>query len=255
MTATLITHIRHRSPQFWQKSKENHNLEEQAQALYKSWFVDFEPFKDGKFVDSELGMIPEGWKVGSLSDLGIVVSGGTPSKTRPEYYTNNGLSWVTPKDLSIHGHKFTSRGEIDITEEGYHNSNASLMPRGSVLFSSRAPIGYLTIAKNEICTNQGFKSLVPGIAGTAFLYYWLKTNTSAIESKASGSTFKEASGTLMKSFPAIIPPKRVLQDFEKKAQQLLSQQEVLEDQIIVLEKLRDSLLPEIMSGKLDDWYF
>ena len=133
------------------------NLEAQAEALFKSWFVDFTPFKDQPFVDSELGPIPQGWKVGKLGDLGEIVGGSTPSKSKPEYYTTHGIAWLTPKDLSTSKAKFTSRGEIDITDEGYKSTSTKLMPRGSVLFSSRAPIGYLTIAKNEICTNQGFK--------------------------------------------------------------------------------------------------
>ena len=91
----------------------NEQLEELAGALFKSWFVDFEPFKDGEFVDSELGMIPEGWKVGTLSDIGEVVGGATPSKSKSEYYTDNGISWITPKDLSINKDKFISKGEIE----------------------------------------------------------------------------------------------------------------------------------------------
>ena len=154
----------------------NEQLEELAGALFKSWFVDFEPFKDGEFVDSELGMIPKGWKVGILSDIGEVVGGATPSKSKSEYYTDNGISWITPKDLSINKDKFISKGEIDITELGYSKCSAKMMPRGSVLFSSRAPIGYIAIAKNELCTNQGFKSVVPQLAGTAFIYYYLKNN-------------------------------------------------------------------------------
>ena len=228
----------------------NHNLEEQARALYKSWFVDFEPFKDGKFVDSELGMIPEGWRVGTLSELGDIVAGGTPSKAKPEYYTNNGIAWLTPKDLSVKCRKFTSRGEIDITEVGYRNSSAKLMPRGTVLFSSRAPIGYINIAKGNICTNQGFKSVVPRYAGTAYLFYWLRENTDAIEAQASGSTFKEASGSLMKSFPAIVPDKNVLNSFEKELAPILNEQEVLEEEIDQAEQIRDSLLPRLMTGEL-----
>ena len=202
----------------------NHNLEEQAQALYKSWFVDFEPFKAGKFVESELGLIPEGWRVGTLSELGNVVAGGTPSKAKPDYYTKNGIAWLTPKDLSVKCNKFTARGESDITEDGYKNSSAKLMPRGSVLFSSRAPIGYISIAKGNICTNQGFKSVVPTYAGTAYVYYWLRENTEAIESRASGSTFKEASGSLMKSFPALVPNKSVLDFFEQELAPILNEQ-------------------------------
>ena len=228
----------------------NHNLEEQAQALYKSWFVDFEPFKGGDFVDSELGLIPEGWRVGTLSELGDIVAGGTPSKTKPEYYTNNGIAWLTPKDLSIKCNKFTARGEIDITEDGYKNSSTKLMPRGSVLFSSRAPIGYISIAKGDICTNQGFKSVVPTYAGTAYLYYWLCENTEAIEAQASGSTFKEASGSLMRSFPALVPEKSVIDSFEKELSPILNEQEILEEEINHAEQIRDSLLPRLMSGEL-----
>ena len=228
----------------------NHNLEEQAQALYKSWFVDFEPFKGGEFADSELGLIPAGWRVGTLSELGDIVAGGTPSKSKPEYYTNNGIAWLTPKDLSVKCNKFTARGETDITEDGYKNSSAKLMPRGSVLFSSRAPIGYISIAKGYICTNQGFKSVVPTYAGTAYIYYWLLENTDAIESQASGSTFKEASGSLMKSFPALVPEKSVLDSFEKELAPILNEQEVLEKEIYHAEQIRNSLLPRLMSGEL-----
>ena len=228
----------------------NHNLEEQARALYKSWFVDFEPCKGGNFVDSELGLIPEGWRVGTLSELGDIVAGGTPSKTKPEYYTNNGISWLTPKDLSVKCNKFTARGEIDITEDGYKNSSAKLMPRGSVLFSSRAPIGYISIAKGDICTNQGFKSVVPTYAGTAYLYYWLCENTEAIEAQASGSTFKEASGSLMRFFPALVPEKSVIDSFEKELSPILNEQEILEEEINHAEQIRDSLLPRLMSGEL-----
>jgi len=229
----------------------NDNLEQQAQALFKSWFVDFEPFKDGEFVESELGMIPKGWRVGILNELGDIVGGSTPSKAKAEYYTNDGIAWLTPKDLSISQRKFTSKGEIDITQEGYESCSTKLMPRGSVLFSSRAPIGYITIAKNDICTNQGFKSVIPKLAGTAFLYCFLKESTQEIENKATGSTFKEASGTLMKSLPTIIPEKAVLDDFEDLLSPLFYQQEVVEEENSLLSSLRDSILPRLMSGELN----
>ena len=229
----------------------NDNLEQQAQALFKSWFVDFEPFKNGEFVESELGMIPNGWRVGSLNELGDIVGGSTPSKAKPEYYTNDGIAWLTPKDLSISQRKFTSKGEIDITQEGYDSCSTKLMPRGTVIFSSRAPIGYITIAKNNICTNQGFKSVIPTLAGTAFLYCFLKESTQEIENKATGSTFKEASGALMKSLPVIIPEKAVLDDFENLLSPLFHQQEVVEEENSLLSSLRDSLLPRLMSGELN----
>ena len=228
--------------------KINENLEQQAQALFKSWFVDFEPFKNGEFIESELGMIPKGWRVGTLDEIGDIVGGSTPSKSKPEYYTDKGIAWLTPKDLSISNNKFTAKGEIDITEEGYKSCSTKLMPKGSVLFSSRAPIGYITIAKNDICTNQGFKSVVPKLAGTAFIYYFLKISAKDIENKATGSTFKEASGALMKSLQLIIAPERILHDFENIMKPLFTQQEVLEDESRRLAELRDTLLPKLMSG-------
>jgi type I restriction enzyme S subunit len=230
--------------------KINANLEAQAQALFKSWFVDFEPFKDQPFVESELGMIPEGWRVGTLGEIGEIVGGSTPPKAKPEYYTEHGIAWLTPKDLSISNNKFTARGEIDITQEGYDSCSTKLMPQGSVLFSSRAPIGYITIAKNDICTNQGFKSIVPKLAGTAFIYHFLKTSTKEIENKATGSTFKEASGALMKSLQLIIAPQIVLDDFEEVMKPILREQEIIEDENSRLASLRDTLLPRLMSGEL-----
>ena len=226
------------------------NLEEQAQALFKHWFVDFAPFKDGKFVESELGMIPEGWRVGTLAELGDIVGGATPSKAENTYYTNNGIHWLTPKDLSHRLFKFTSRGEIDITEEGYKSCSTKLMPKGSVLFSSRAPIGYITIAKNDICTNQGFKSVVPKYAGTAYIYYLLKTNTKRIESISSGTTFKEVSGSMMKTLSVIIPPKGIIDKFEDSVGEIFKMQESKEEESSRLATIRDTLLPKLMSGQI-----
>lgn len=221
----------------------NRNLEEQAQAIFKSWFIDFEPFG---------GKMPEDWINGKLSDLETVVGGGTPSKAKNEYYTRNGIAWITPKDLSLHPNKFTSKGEIDITKEGYANSSAKIMPEGTILFSSRAPIGYITIAKNEVCTNQGFKSVIPKAnVGTAYVYFYLKTHTEEIENKASGSTFKETSGSLMNSLDAIIPSDKILSDFNKICNPTFNQQKALENENQYLISCRDMLLPKLMSGEME----
>lgn len=232
-------------------NKINADLEEMAQAIFKNWFVDFEPFKDGKFVDSKLGMIPEGWKVGRLDEIADVVGGSTPSKAKPEYYTQKGIAWLTPKDLSNHPAVYTSRGEIDITEEGYNSTSTKLMPKGTILFTSRAPIGYISIAQNDICTNQGFKSLVPKKAGTCFLYCFLKYVTPEIENKSTGSTFKEASGALMKSLQVIMPDQKVFEEFEEIVSPLFARIESLEKVNSRLSLLRDALLPRLMSGELE----
>lgn len=232
-------------------NKINADLEEMAQAIFKNWFLDFKPFKDSKFEDSELGMIPEGWKVGRLDEIADVVGGSTPSKAKPEYYTQKGIAWLTPKDLSNHPAVYTSRGEIDITEEGYNSTSTKLMPKGTILFTSRAPIGYISIAQNDICTNQGFKSLVPRKAGTCFLYCFLKYVTPEIEKKSTGSTFKEASGALMKSLQVIMPEQKVFEEFEEIVSPLFARIESLEQENSRLSTLRDTLLPRLMSGEIE----
>ena len=183
--------------------------------------------------------------------MGEVVGGSTPSKAKPEYYTEHGIAWITPKDLSINKNKFISHGEIDITQLGLRNSSTRLMPRGTVLFSSRAPIGYLAIASGDICTNQGFKSIIPKEnVGSAFVYYFLKDNLQIIEGMASGSTFKEVSGTTMKKVPAVIPDIHTLTRFTEVCSPVFEQQELLEKESIQLATLRDAILPRMMSGEL-----
>ena len=153
--------------------------------------------------------------------------------------------------MSINKSKYISRGENDITEIGYRNSSAKKIPAGSVLFSSRAPIGYIAIANNEVTTNQGFKSVIPTKAGTCFIYLFLQLYKKYIESLATGSTFKEASGALMKSLKLKIPPQSIFENFESMLNPLFSQQCVLESEIDHLSKLRDTLLPRLMSGELE----
>ena len=196
--------------------KINDNLEQQARAYFQELFV---------------GNSDPAWTLGTVSDLGAVVGGSTPSKSKPEYYTEDGIAWITPKDLSINKAKFISHGENDITELGLKNSSASIMPEGTVLFSSRAPIGYIAIASGEVTTNQGFKSVVP------------KPET--------GSTFKEVSGSTMKNVPAVIPDTETLACFDDFCAPIFAQQRILEEQNQSLAALRDSLLPKLMSGELD----
>ena len=215
----------------------NNNLEQQAEALFHSLFVD--------------NANPT-WKEGVLSDLGTIVAGGTPSKSKPEYYSEHGIAWITPKDLSLNKSKFISHGEIDISELGFSKSSATKMPAGTVLFSSRAPIGYIAIAVNELTTNQGFKSVVPNEnIGTAFMYYLLKFLLPTIEGMASGSTFKEISGAGMKTVPVVIPDNMTIEKFNSFCTPIFQQQEVLESENSRLADIRDSLLSKLMSGEID----
>ena len=217
--------------------KLNENLEQQARAFFQESFID--------------NADPE-WVIGTISDFGTIVGGSTPSKSKPEYYTKTGIAWITPKDLSINKSKFISHGENDITELGLKNSSATIMPEGTVLFSSRAPIGYIAIAAGEVTTNQGFKSIVPKPEiGTAFVYYFLKHNLAIIEGMASGSTFKEVSGSTMKGVPAVIPDTDTIARFNDFCAPIFAQQRILEEQNQSLAALRDNLLPKLMSGELD----
>lgn len=215
----------------------NENLEQQAASYFRYLFIE---------------NADPSWPEGTISDLGTVVGGSTPSKSKPEYYTDHGIAWITPKDLSIDKSKFIEHGADDITELGLRNSSASIMPPGTVLFSSRAPIGYIAIADGEITTNQGFKSVVPKeTIGTAFIYYFLKNALPTIENMASGSTFKEISGSAMRTVPAIIPDEESIRDFTEFCAPLFQQQRTLEAENRQLSLLRDSLLPKLMSGELD----
>ncbi len=237
------------------------NLEELAQTIFKRWFIDFEfpnedkePYRSSgrKMVESELGLIPEGWKVGSLSDLGDIVGGGTPSKKIEEYYTDHGVGWITPKDLSSDKSIFIEKGATDITEEALQKSSAKLLPEDSVLFSSRAPIGYVAIAGRPVSTNQGFKSMVPNSnIPSEFVFFLLKHLTPAIEANAGGSTFKEISGKGLKSINTVIPNEQILTLFKESVHVNFSYIKELEKENRNLTSLRDSLLPKLLSGEIE----
>ena len=146
------------------------------------------------------------WKECTIADLGMVVGGATPSTKDPENYDGGMIPWITPKDLSNYSDRYISRGERNITEKGLNGCSTQLMPRHSVLFTSRAPIGYIAIADNEVCTNQGFKSVVPNEqTDYLFLYYLLKFNKEKIEGLGSGTTFKEVSGSTMRGITVNVP--------------------------------------------------
>lgn len=217
--------------------KINDNLEKQMELYFRYLFID---------------NINSNWEIGCIADIGTVIGGGTPSKAKSEYYTNNGIAWITPKDLSNQKSKFISRGENDITELGLKNSSAKIMPKGTILFSSRAPIGYIAIANNDITTNQGFKSIIPNIEfGTSYIYYLLKQNIPIIESMASGSTFKEVSGKTMKEIPVIIPDLTTLATFNNFCNKLFEKQKNLEKESLILANIRNYLLNILMSNKFN----
>ena len=168
--------------------------------------------------------LQDGWAWYRLYDIGKIVGGGTPNTNESSYW-NGDISWITPADLSGYANKFILEGSRKITSKGLSESSAKLMPAGSVLFSSRAPIGYCVIANNDVCTNQGFKSVVPNILETnEFIYYFLKVSVEEIRGRASGTTFKEISGaefgrTLI-PLPPLAEQKRIVAAIEAAFEQL-----------------------------------
>ena len=177
----------------------------------------------------------EEWKEYKLGEIGTIVGGATPSTKDPVNYDGD-IAWITPKDLSGHTGMFIRRGERMISQIGFDSCSCKMLPKGSVLFSSRAPIGYVAIAEYELCTNQGFKSVIPNsdLTNNIFLYYLLVYNKDYIEGLGSGTTFKEVSGQTMKNVDVKIPS---LQTQNKIASILKS----LDDKIEVNRKINENL--------------
>ena len=183
------------------------------------------------------------WKTCTIGDLGTVVGGATPSTKKAENYDGGTISWITPKDLAGFSGRFISRGERNITEQGLKSCSTQLMPAHTVLFSSRAPIGYIAIAEQEVCTNQGFKSVVPNKdTDYMFLYYLLKYNKDKIENLGSGTTFKEVSGSTMRGIEVSVPDSieeqrqiaSVLSALDDKIEKNMEVNENLEEQALAL---------------------
>lgn len=236
-------------------------LDEISQTLFKQWFIDFEfpneegkPYKSsgGEMVESELGEIPKRWRVGEIDSVGTIIGGGTPSKKHDEYYTDNGISWITPKDLSNDKNIFIYKGAIDITELGLKKGSARILQKDTVLFSSRAPIGYIAIAGKEVTTNQGFKSIVPDKGYSSyFIYHLLKFKLPVIEAAAGGSTFKEISGKGLKEIPVTLPTIELVNIYKEIVEPLFLQIQTLEKENKNLQQLRDTLLPKLLSGEIE----
>ena len=225
----------------------NDNLEQQAQALFKAWFVDFEPFKDGKFLDSELGRIPEGWKVGHFTDIVKVSGGGTPKTNNPLFW-NGSIPFFTPKDAS--DIVFTYETEKHITDLGVSNCNSPIYPAYTVFITARGTIGKIRMAGTPMAMNQSCYALLTTKEKLEPYIYLLSLRlVNIMRKKANGAVF-EAITTKDFEENIVIPPNEILTCFTKLVNPLFSQihHNGLENQNIVT--LRDTLLPQLMSGEL-----
>lgn len=198
--------------------------------------------------------LPSGWELKSLGDVGIIYSGGTPS-TSDQTNFDGEIPWITPADLSGYKSKKISRGRRNITKKGLKSSSATLVPSGSVLFSSRAPIGYVVIAENEVTTNQGFKTIAPyECIKSDYLYYYLKSIKKFAEEQASGTTFLEISKSKFSSLPIPLPPldeqQRIVARIEELFTQLDAGVAALEAVRAQVRRYRQAVLQAAVTGRL-----
>lgn len=248
----------------------NATLEGMARALFKSWFVDFDPVRakmEGKqpfgmdaataalfpsrLVPSPLGDIPEGWAVDEIGNAVTAVGGSTPSTERPEYWVDGHHAWATPKDLSSLKSPVLLSTERQITDAGISVISSGLLPAGTVLMSSRAPIGYIAIPEVPVAINQGFIAMVcnkklPNL----YVWLWTHSNLETIKNHSNGSTFQEISKGSFRPLPCIIPTDPVLKKFEEIMSPIWQKIVFNTKETIKLEKQRDYLLPKLISGDI-----
>ena len=247
----------------------NETLEAMARALFKSWFVDFDPVHaktegrdpglpkeiadlfPGRFEDSALGEIPEGWEAKTIGDLAEVVGGSTPRTNEPAYWRGSVHHWATPKDLSALTVPVLLDTERRITDAGLAQISSGLLPVGTVLLSSRAPIGYLAVAEVPVAINQGFIAMKPrrGVSNL-FLLLWARSAQEEILSFANGSTFLEISKANFRPISVVAPPTTVFGVFDTIARPLYQKIVSNERESWTLAALRDALLPKLISGEL-----
>ncbi|OIQ83221.1 EcoKI restriction-modification system protein HsdS [mine drainage metagenome] len=248
----------------------NTTLESIVQALFKSWFVDFDPvhakqqgiapegldeatvalFPDS-FEESELGLVPKGWRVAKVGDVVESVGGGTPDTKEPSYWEPGVHCWTTPKDLSGIQAPVLLTTERKFSATGLAKVSSGLLPIGTLLLSSRAPIGYLAIAQIPLAINQGYIAMLPSSQlPPIYMLFWCRQNMEIIKGRANGSTFMEISKKAFRPIPALVPPAPALEAFVGMAGALFDRLVENEKQAETLTELRDTLLPRLISGQL-----
>ncbi len=229
-------------------NKINADLEEMAQAIFKNWFVDFEPFKDGKFVDSELGMIPEGWKVGRLTDVIKLMPGGTPKTSEPLYWDNGTIPFFSPKDVNG---VYCFATEKHITETGLNKCSSNLYPKDTIFITCRGTVGKVCLAACDMAMNQS-NYAIKAIDGYSqyYVFFLVKSVVERLIKKSNGAVF---SAITSKDFDEeiLIPSQKAVEDFTNVIDGFFRRIFTIGTENSRLSLLRDTLLPRLMSGELD----
>jgi len=224
-------------------------LEESARLLYREWFVRlrFPGHEHTRIING----VPEGWERRRIGEIAECIGGGTPSTAIPAYWEEGQVTWVTPTDVTRNQHLVLLDSEKKITDAGLQNSSAKLVPRHAVLMTSRASVGFFAVVGREVCTNQGFISIVPKAeALSLYLLFHLSDRVEEIRSMASGSTYPEVSRGKFREFEVLVPEMKLVPFFEEQASLVLGQIRVLKQQDEKLRAARDLLLPKLMSGEI-----
>ena len=248
----------------------NATLEAIAQALFKSWFVDFDPvrakmegrtpegmaeataalFPDG-FETSELGEVPRGWRVMPVGDAIEAVGGATPDTKNEAFWEPPVHCWTSPKDLSGIAAPVLLDTERKVSNQGLAKIGSGLLPPGTLLMSSRAPIGYLALAQVPLAINQGYIAMLPGgLLPPLYMYFWCRQNMDGIKGRANGSTFMEISKKAFRPIPVLVPSPELMNAFTATADALFARLTANEQQAQTLSTLRNTLLPRLISGQL-----
>ena len=230
-------------------NKINTDLEEMAQAIFKNWFVNFEPFKDGKFVDSELGMIPEGWKVGTLGDFCKCLLGGTPSRSKEEYW-NGDVNWINSGEIN----KFRIlEASEKITELGLSKSATKLLPKKTtVLAITGATLGQVSLLEIDTCANQ---SVIGVLENTEipyeYIYPFIKDRIEMLIQHQTGGAQQHINKDNVESLIFLLPAKNVLENYISLVGPMYKRIESQCFENLYLSTLRDTLLPRLMSGEIE----
>ena len=282
----------------------NQTLEQIAQALFKSWFVDFDPVKakidvlesggtaeaaelaamgtiaakspeqladmqqsqpkayqqlaqtaalfPATMQDSELGEIPKGWTKSTIGEEVYISGGGTPSTSTIDFWRNGSINWTTPKDLSRLRYKVLTSTERQITEAGLKKISSGLLPVNTILMSSRAPVGYLAIAKIPVAINQGYIAMQPKKnLSPEFILQWATANIDEIKQRSSGTTFTEISKKNFKPIPIVVPDEKLTKKYSTYAKDIYEKIHAAIEETRALSSIRDTLLPKLLSGQID----